>query len=164
MGLFGRLKEETFIDENADKLVYNLAYFCAAGAKEVTEVLKDHLPNDLNTDTIFLFLFSMRATIEVGGVRNKFRERAYQRILTAIDSHYRATFSQAAAETGPFSTSLMRDVEASISQSPDPREWIRIHAVRTLQTKDLDDELCHLCLAKVFWTGEPIVNVVERGG
>lgn len=28
----------------------------------------------------------------------------------------------------------------------------------------LDDELCHLCLAKVFWTGEPIVNVVERGG
>jgi len=57
---------------------------------------------------------------------------------------------------------LMQDVEKSLSQSPDPREWIRIHAIRTLETKDPDDELFHLFLAKVVSTKEPIVQLVEK--
>jgi hypothetical protein len=56
----------------------------------------------------------------------------------------------------------MRDVETSLSQSSDPREWIRIHAIRTLETKDSDDELFHLFLAKVVSTNEPIVQLVGR--
>lgn len=155
-------RHEAFIDENAAKLVHNLAHYSAAGAKEVTDALGDHVPLSLTTDTIFLFLFSLRATIEAQGVQRKFGDRAYRRILSAIDDLYRSAFAEGHAQTGAFSQSLMRDVEVSISKSQDPREWVRIHAVRTLETQDPQHEMFHLCLTKVIANGEPIAAVVER--
>ncbi len=116
----------------------------------------------LNSDTIFLFLFSKRATIDARGVRNKFGDKACRRILNAVEDLCHSTFNEAATEMVNFPECLMCDVEVSISQSPDRREWIRIHAVRTLRRKDPDDELFHLYLAKVFSTGESIASILTR--
>jgi hypothetical protein len=162
MGWFSRSPEEVFVAENAEKLVHNLAHHCAAGAKEVTDGLKANVPNQLGTDAIFLFLFSLRATIELEGVRRRFGDRPYRRLLEAVESLYRSTFPEAAARTGAFARSLMRDVLVSIGKSNDPADWIRTHAVRTLQTKDSQHELFHMSLIKVFSNGEPIAAVIER--
>jgi hypothetical protein len=159
---FSKSKEEKFIENNADKLVNNLAHYCAAGAKEVVEALGEHVPMNLNVDTIFLFLFSLRGTIEALGVEKKFGKRAYQFIVPAIERLYQARFPETYSETGAFSQSLMMDVAVSMRQSPDPREWIRVHAIRTLETKDPENEMFHLCLVKVFTNGQPIAAVVEQ--
>ena len=155
-------KEEKFIEENADKLAHNLAHFCATGAKEVADALGEHVPSNLGSDTIFLFLFSLRGTFEALGVETKFGKRPYQFIIAAIDRLYQATFPEAYSETGAFSQSLMKDVVVSMGKSSDPREWIRIHAIRTLQTKDPEDEMFHLCLAKVISNSQPIAAVVKQ--
>lgn len=162
MGCFSESKEERFIAESADKLVHSLAHHCATGAKEVADALGEHVPPNLTVDTLFLFLFSLRGTMEALGVERKFGKRAYQSLMFAIERLYQSKFPEVFSKTGPFSQSLMRDVVVSMSKSPDPREWIRIHAVRSLQTRDPEDEMLHLCLAKVFTNGQPIAAVVEQ--
>ena len=63
------VKGERFIEQNADKLVHNLAHHCSAGAKEVVDALGEQVPATLNADVLFLFLFALRCTIEVLGVK-----------------------------------------------------------------------------------------------
>jgi len=162
MGLFRHSDHDAFIEENAYKLVHNLAYYSAAGAKEVTDTLGAHIPLELTTDTIFLFLFALRATIEAQGVERKFGKKAYRKIVEAINKLYRSSFAEAYAQTGPFSESLMRDVERTMSDSPDPRDWVRLHAVRTLETSDPENEFFHVCLTKALTKGEPIAAVITR--
>lgn len=100
--------------------------------------------------------------MEALGVEKKFGTRAYHLIVSAIESLYQSTFPNAYLETGPFSQSLMRDVVKSMSNSPDPRDWIRLHATRALRTKDPDDELFHLSLGNVFTNGQPMAVAVEQ--
>jgi hypothetical protein len=57
MASLDRSKEELFIEENAEKLVHNLAYYCAACAKEIEEVVRSHKLKDFNTDAIFSISF-----------------------------------------------------------------------------------------------------------
>jgi hypothetical protein len=162
MSWFRTSKFEKFIDQNADGLVQNLAHFCATGAKDVSDSLGERLPHNLDTDIIVLFLFSLRGTIDALGVKNKFGKHAFNTIVRALDKLYEAAFPQAYCSTGTFSKSLMKDVGLSISESSNPNEWIRIHSIRSLETKDPDDELFHLALAKVLTSGESILAAVDR--
>ncbi len=41
------VKGERFIEQNADKLVHNLAHHCSAGAKEVVDALGEQVPATL---------------------------------------------------------------------------------------------------------------------
>jgi hypothetical protein len=50
----------------------------------------------------FLFLFCVRGTIEAKGVLHIFGDRAYRRILAALDALYEATFPESASVTGLF--------------------------------------------------------------
>lgn len=155
------VKGEKFIEQNADKLVHNLAHHCAAGAKEVADALGEQMPATLNADTLFLFLFALRCTIEALGVKKVYGERAYQFIIAAIENLYLKTFPEGHTQTGAFSQSLMKDVMVSMAQSS-PEDFIRLHASRTLGTNDPLDELLHLCLIKVFTNGQPIAQVVTQ--
>ena len=155
------VKGEKFIEQNADKLVHNLVHHCAAGAKEVVDALGEQVPAPLNAETLFLFLFASRCTIEALGVKELYGERAYQFINAAIENLYLKTFPESHAQTGAFSKSLMKDVMASMVQSS-PEDFIRLHASRTLGTNDPLDELLHLCLIKVFTNGQPIAQVVKQ--
>ena len=162
MELFSKKKLPVpFIKANAAKLVHNLAYYSAAGAKEVTDACGSQIPLELTLDAIFLFLFSLRATSEAQSVKLWFGKRAYRKIVEAIDTLYRSFFAEAYAQTGPFSKSLMRDVERTMSVSRKSRDWVLLHAVRTLKTNP-EDWFFHECLAKAFTNGERIVDVVLR--
>ncbi len=162
MGLFSRNKVDEFIEANGEKLIHNLAHYSAVGSREVCEALKGQLPHHLNMDTIFMFLFSFRFTIESLGIKTKFGDAAYNHLLSTIDKFYHMNFREAELNTGPFSNSLMRDVMISISSAEDPRDWIWIHAVRTLETRDPEDELFHLCLGKVITNSEPMVSIIDH--
>lgn len=152
---------EKFIEQNADKLVHNLAHQCAAGAKEIVDAIGEQIPTTPHVDTLFLFLFSIRGTIEALGVKKQFGNQAYELIITAIEHLYQKTFPEAHAQTGAFSQSLMKDVIESMSRSS-VEDFIRVHATRTLGTLDPQDELLHLGLIKVFVDGQPIALVVKQ--
>jgi hypothetical protein len=155
------IETEKFIEQNADKLVHNLAHQCAVGAKEVVDAIGEQIPTTLGVDTLFLFLFSIRGTIEALGVKNKFGNRAYELIITAIEHLYQKTFPEAHAQTGAFSQSLMKDVIESMRRSS-IEDFIRLHATRTMGTLDPQDELLHLGLIKVLVDMQPIVQAVEQ--
>lgn len=162
MSWLRKSKYEKFIEQNADGLVHNLAYYSAASAKDVVNELGNHSPPNLNVDVVFLFLFSLRGTIDALGVRNRFGKRAHKTIIAALDKLYEASFPDAHACTGTFSQSLMQDVQASLNESSNPIDWIRIHSMRTLETKDPQDELFHAALARVFGSGESMLATIEQ--
>jgi hypothetical protein len=162
MSWFGKSKYEKFIEQNADALVQNLAHYSALSAKEINDALGEQMPPNLNVDAIFLFIFSLRGTIDALAVKNRFGDRAHNRVVHALDKIYQVSFRKAWTDTGQFSQSLMRDVKISISESSDPADWIRIHSIRTLETRDPEDELFHVALASAFTKGESIVETVER--
>ncbi len=162
MSWFSKSKEEKFIEENAEKLVDHLIAYCVAGAKEVVDGRGEQVPSNLNVNAIFLFLFSLRGTIEAQGIEVKLGKRAHQFILAEIERQYQAAFPESYSLAGDFSQSMMPAAIATMSASPDPREWTRIHAVQILGTKDPDDELFHLCLGAVLSNGQPIAALVEQ--
>jgi hypothetical protein len=155
------VEAENFIEQNADKLVHNLAHQCAVGAKEIVGAIGEQIPTTPSTDTLFLFLFSIRGTIEAQGVKKTFGNRAYELILTALENLYQKTFPEAHAQTGAFSQSLMKDVMESMKRSS-IEDFIRAHATRTLGTQDPLDELLHFGLEKVLIDGQSIVQVVKQ--
>lgn len=152
---------EKFIEQNANKLVHDLTYQCAVGAKEIIDAIGEQIPTTPRLDTLFLFLFSIRGTIESQGVKKVFGSRAYELIITAIEDLYQRTFPEAHAQTGAFSQSLMKDVLDSAKRSSF-EDFVRAHATRTLGTQDPSDELLHLLLAKTLADGQPIVKVVRE--
>lgn len=162
MSWFLKSKYEKFIEKQADTLARNLAFNCASGAREVVDVLGTNVPGTLSLNAIFLFLFSLRSTIEAIGVESKFGPRARMSVVRALDRLYEESCREVWTKTGPFSESLMSDAKNSVSQSSNPVEWIRIHSVRTLETKDPDDELFHMMLVGVFTKGESLVTTIER--
>jgi hypothetical protein len=131
------------------------------GAKEIVDAIGEQIPTTPRVDTLFLFLFSIRSTIEAQGVKKILGNRAYELIITAIENLYQKTFPEAHVQTGAFSQSLMIDVIESMKRSS-IEDFIRVHATRTMGTQDPLDELLLFGLEKVFVDGQPIMQVVNQ--
>jgi len=156
---FFRSKRAKFIEDNASQLARSLAEQCAFGAKEITSILDAQVPLNLQTDTIFLFLFSFRAAIESSAVKKHFGERPSNIVIREFDRIYRETFVEAYQETGVFSATLMKHTLTLIKSAPsDP---LRTCATHLLGTRDPDHELFHISLM-AYAQGTSILQIVEE--
>jgi hypothetical protein len=151
------IEAEEFVSKHGEAMAQNIGYYCAAAGKRVTVLLEEQnaLPPNVDLSGILQVLLSLRATIELNAVERRFGKAARDGLQSAMDKYFNAV----GVCRGPFVT-WVNAAEQTMAASTRPADWLRIHAVNLLDTRDPDDEVFHLLLGEGFAEGASLVDVI----
>jgi hypothetical protein len=149
---------EAFVHAYGEALAHNLGHHCFAAAGELCASLARDgaLPAGVTPDRLMRVLLSLRATLELMAVERRFGEPAHDALLGAMEAYYGRTL----LERGRFVTWIAAAHE-TMRRSENPRDWLRIHAMNLLRTREPEDGVFHTSLAYGMRVGDPIVAVIE---
>lgn len=148
---------EAFLREHGAALAHNLAADCWRAAQEICTALgaQGQLPAGVTPEGVLRVVLSMRATLELMAVDHRFGTPAHDALLEAMSAHY----ERALLASGRF-TSWIAAAHETMRRSENPREWLRIHAMNALDTRDPEAETFHLALGYGLRVGPSIAEVV----
>lgn len=148
---------EAFLREHGAALAHNLAADCWRAAQEICAALgaQGQLPAGVAPEGVLQVVLSMRATLELMAVDHRYGTPAHDALLDAMSAHYERTL----LARGRFTTWIGAAHE-TMRRSENPREWLRIHAMNALGTRDPEAETFHLALGYGLRVGPAIAEVV----
>jgi hypothetical protein len=152
---------ERLIEQDGEVLAQNLAYHCIAAVKEVIDTLAPGggVPPDVDLTGASLVVLSVRAAVDLQAIGATYDDRAAELMLEALDRHF--STGGLVTTSGGFRTWVAAARKTMIDH-PDPREWIPAQCVALLGTRDPEDELFHLALAKGLTAGTSLPFAIEQ--
>jgi len=148
---------ERFLAEHGEALAHNLGHDCWRAAEDICRSMADagQLPEGVTPERTLQVILSLRATLELMTVEQRFGTPAHDRLLAAMDGHYSRTLLQ----RGSFLVWIAAAHE-TMRRSPDPRRWMTIHAMQLLRTTEPAAAAFHLALGYGLRAGASITTVV----
>jgi len=148
---------EAFVRAHGESLAHNLGHHCLRAAEEICRSLArdDALPPGVTANGVLQVLLSLRATLELMAVEHRFGTPTHDALLEAMDDYYSRTL----LVRGRFTTWIAAAHE-TMRRSENPRDWLRIHAMNLLGTRDPEAAPFHTALAYGLRVGDPLVVVV----
>jgi hypothetical protein len=148
---------ERFVAEHGAALAHNLGHDCLAAAQEICRSMEEAgaLPAGVTVPRVLQVILSLRATLELMAVEHRFGTPAHDRLLAAMTGHYDRTL----LARGSFTTWIAAAHE-TMRRSDDARQWLRIHAMNLLGTRDPEAQLFHTALGYGLRAGASIAEVV----
>lgn len=146
-----------FLDDHATALVHNLGHDCWQAAEEICRALETAgaLPAGVGATDAFRVILSLRATLELMAVEHRFGTEAHDQVLAAMEAYYERTV----LERGRFTTWIAAAHE-TMRRSPNPREWMRIHAMALLGTRDPEAATFHMALGYGYHAGTSLATAI----
>lgn len=149
---------EEFLREHGEALAHNLGHDCFTASREICASMAqaDALPAGVTPDAVLPVVLSLRATLELMAVEHRYGTAAHDLLLAAMARHYERTL----LARGRFTTWIAAAHE-TMRRSEDPRQWMRIHAMNLLGTREPEAALFHTALGYGLRVGPAIADVVE---
>jgi hypothetical protein len=152
------LAPEAFVARYGDALAHNLAHHCHVAARDLVAALREaaQLPAGVEEDGVFRVLLSMRATLELMAVEQRFGTPAHDALLAAMAAQY----ERALLAPGARFVTWIRAAHETMRREPDARRWLARHAEATLGTREPEAGVLHAGLGYGLRTGDAIADVV----
>lgn len=149
----------TFVATHGDALAHNLGHHCFVAARDLVAALRDadQLPAGVTEDGVFRVLLSMRATLELMAVEQRFGTPVHDALLAAMTAHYERTLLAPGARF----VTWIRAAHETIRREPDARRWLVRHAELTLGTREPEAAVLHAGLGYGLRTGDAVADVIE---
>ena len=147
----------SFLDDHATALVHNLGHDCWRAADEICRSLEaaGALPPGVGVSDTFRVILSLRATLELMAVEHRFGAEAHDQVLAAMEAYYARTV----LERGRFA-SWIAAAHETMRRSANPRDWMRIHAMELLGTREPEAATFHLALGYGYHAGTSLATAI----